>query len=165
VEISDKIRTCIAKAILYPPAHFFATRPASSACHGVIGAGQETVFEACQRVRSRFPHVPVAILNFASAKKQRGGFLNNRQAQANSIARASALYPSISQFQEMYDIGMSDRNPLHTDSMISSPDVPFFRDDEGRLIDDPFTVSVITAVAPSAKECVLPALGRALRAR
>jgi uncharacterized protein (TIGR02452 family) len=60
----------------------------------------------------------------------------------------------------MSDIGMSDRNPLHRDDMMSSPDVPFFRDDEGGLIDDPFTVSVITAVAPNAKECVLPALRR-----
>jgi uncharacterized protein (TIGR02452 family) len=65
----------------------------------------------------------------------------------------------------MYDIGMSDRNPLHTDYKTSSPDVPFFRDDEGRLIDDPFTVCVIIAVAPNAKECVLPALGRARRAQ
>jgi uncharacterized protein (TIGR02452 family) len=47
--------------------------------------------------------------------------------------------------------------------MISSPDVPFFGDDQARLIDDPFTASAITAVAPNAKECILPALRTALR--
>jgi uncharacterized protein (TIGR02452 family) len=122
---------CIANAVLDRPVHFFASPPTSSVCRCVIDVSQETVFEACQRVRSRFPHVRIAILNVAGAKKRCGGFLNSRRAQVNSIARPSALFPSISQFQEMYGVGMSGQNPLHTDDMISSPNGPFFRDDEG----------------------------------
>jgi uncharacterized protein (TIGR02452 family) len=65
----------------------------------------------------------------------------------------------------MYDVVMSNPNPLSTDYMIYSPDVPFFRDDRGQLIDYPFTVSVITAAAPNAKECVRPALRGTMKNR
>jgi uncharacterized protein (TIGR02452 family) len=106
--------------------------------------------------------VRVVILNFAREKTRRQ-VSNQSSGTGEFVARASAFYPSISQFQEMHDIGVFDRNPLHTGSMTSSPAVPFFRDEKARLIDDPFTVSVITAFAPNMKECVLPALRRAFR--
>ncbi len=37
----------------------------------------------------------IGILNFASAKHEGGGFLTGAQAQEESIARASTLYPSL----------------------------------------------------------------------
>jgi uncharacterized protein (TIGR02452 family) len=63
----------------------------------------------------------------------------------------------------MYDDGKADTNPLYKDYLIYSPDVPFFRDDQGALLAHPFPVSVITAAAPNAKECTAPCLTRAIR--
>jgi uncharacterized protein (TIGR02452 family) len=63
----------------------------------------------------------------------------------------------------MYDYGRSDPNSLSSDYMIYSPSVPFFRDDALALLDEPFCVSVITAAAPNAKECVQAAIQRAIR--
>jgi uncharacterized protein (TIGR02452 family) len=137
--------------------------PLSNPGRGDIEVREETVFAACVRLRREFPHERLAVLNFASASKPGGGFLNGRQAQEEAIARASALYVSLVKHTEMYQHGTSDLNPLYTDYMIYSPDVPFFRDDAGALISEPFLVSVITAAAPNAKECTRPELVRALR--
>jgi uncharacterized protein (TIGR02452 family) len=124
---------------------------------------EETVFQACERIRSVFPEVSVAVLNFARACKPGGGFMNGRAAQDETIYRASALYESISRFDEIYDYGWSDPNPLSSDYLIYSSRVPFFRDDTLALINEPFYVSVITAAAPNAKECVRPLFRRAIR--
>jgi uncharacterized protein (TIGR02452 family) len=37
----------------------------------------------------------------------------------------------------------------YTDDIIYSPDVPFFRDDSGDLLDQPYPLSIITAPAPN----------------
>lgn len=34
---------------------------------------------------------------------------------------------------------------IYTDAMIYSPDVPFFKDDNGHLLDKPFLTSIITS--------------------
>jgi uncharacterized protein (TIGR02452 family) len=130
---------------------------------GAIEVTEETIFTACVRILSQVPATRVAILNFASASKPGGGFLNGRQAQEEAIARASALYPSLTRHGEMYEFGRADRNPLYSDYMIYSPDVPFFRDDSGQLLEQPFCVSVITAAAPNAKECNTETHRRAIR--
>lgn len=89
------------------------------------------------------------LLNFASAKNPGGGFRKGSQAQEESIARSSGLYPCLVQFEDgMY--AENARNPrgcLYADHMIFSPCVPFFRGDDGLLLDEPVTCSVITAPA------------------
>jgi uncharacterized protein (TIGR02452 family) len=42
------------------------------------------------------------------------------------------------------------RDALYTSSAIYSPDVPIFRDDDGRLLDEPYCVAMITAPAVNA---------------
>jgi uncharacterized protein (TIGR02452 family) len=79
--------------------------------------------------------------------------LNGAQAQEEAIARASGLHASIAGQREMYDRARADPNPLYTDHMIYSPDVPYFRDDDHQLLDRPFKVSVITSPAVNAKQC------------
>ncbi|MEL6558083.1 MAG: TIGR02452 family protein [Bacteroidota bacterium] len=88
-------------------------------------------------------------LNFASAKNPGGGFLGGAQAQEESLARASGLYPSISQMTEMYDSNRSNRSLLYLDYMIYSPRVPVFKTDYDQLRSEPFLVSIITAPAPN----------------
>lgn len=92
------------------------------------------------------------VLNFASATKPGGGFLNGRQAQEESLSRQSALYESIkdSNFYSIHSRRPNDN--YYTDSMIYSPNVPVFRDDRNESllpVDEYFTVNVITSAAPN----------------
>jgi uncharacterized protein (TIGR02452 family) len=163
IDITAAVRTCEAASLLYRPSHFFTIGAPAWPGPGVVEVTEETVFTACVRILLQAPTARIAILNFASASKAGGGFLNGRQAQEEAIARASALYTSIKRHREMYEFGSADRNPLYSDYMIYSPDVPFFRDDSGVLLEQPFCVSVITAAAPNAKECNTETHRRAVR--
>ncbi|WP_426449466.1 TIGR02452 family protein [Paenibacillus sp. S-38] len=93
---------------------------------------------------------PAACLNFASAKNPGGGFLGGSQAQEESLARASGLYPCIVQMQEMYEYNRGRRTALYSDYMIYSPAVPVFRDDEDRLLPEAYPAAFITAPAVNA---------------
>jgi uncharacterized protein (TIGR02452 family) len=88
----------------------------------------------------------VAALNFASAKNPGGGFLTGAQAQEESLARASGLYAMLLG-DPMYDHHRALRDPLYTTWVIYSPDVPVFRLDEGRLLDEPYLCSLLTSPA------------------
>lgn len=109
----------------------------------------ETTLAALRRL-SATPGGPVAGLNFASAKNPGGGFLGGAEAQEESLARSSALYPCLLAAPEYYERNRACRTTLYLDLAIWSPDVPFFRDDSGSLLAQPFTASVITAPAPNA---------------
>lgn len=107
----------------------------------------ETTLEACQRLVLDGHNV--ACLNFASAKLPGGGFLNGARAQEESLARSSALYPTIAQMKDMYDYNRKKWG-FYSDYMVYSPDVPVFRKDSGELIDTPYFVSMITSPAVNA---------------
>jgi uncharacterized protein (TIGR02452 family) len=92
----------------------------------------------------------VALLNFASARNPGGGFRAGSQAQEESLARASGLYACLERMGEYYEANRNQRSCLYTDHMIYSPGVPVFRDDEDRLLDEPWPVAMITAPAPNA---------------
>ena len=49
---------------------------------------------------------------------------------------------------EFYDHHRAHRDPFYTDRVIHSPGVPVFRDDRGRLLDEPYTVGFLTSPAP-----------------
>ncbi len=89
-------------------------------------------------------------LNFASAKNPGGGFLKGSGAQEESLARASALYASISHQKKYYQVNKEFGSALYTDYMIYSPKVPVFRDDKDQLMDKPFSTAFITAPAVNA---------------
>jgi uncharacterized protein (TIGR02452 family) len=88
----------------------------------------------------------VAALNFASAKNPGGGFLTGAQAQEESLARASGLYAMLLG-DPMYDHHRSRKDPMYTTWVIYSPDVPVFRLDEGKLLDEPYFCSFLTSPA------------------
>ena len=91
----------------------------------------------------------VACLVFASAKNPGGGFLNGAQAQEESIARASALYPCLTAVREFYDFHRRQGDLRYSDRVIYAPGVPVFRSDDGALLDAPYLVSFLTAAAPN----------------
>ncbi|MBR2566113.1 MAG: TIGR02452 family protein [Paenibacillus sp.] len=110
----------------------------------------ETTLAAAARLTTEEGRTDVVCLNFASAKNPGGGFLGGSQAQEESLARATGLYPCIVQMQEMYEYNRKQRSCLYSDYMIYSPDVPVIRDDHDRLLDQCYTTSFITASAVNA---------------
>lgn len=115
-----------------------------------IAAINGTTLSAARRLHDTHGPERVALLNFASARHPGGGFLSGSQAQEESLARASGLHASISRMTEYYEANRRHPSALYTDHIVYSPRVPVFRDDEDRLIDDPWCVSMITAPAANA---------------
>ncbi|MFJ1967997.1 TIGR02452 family protein [Streptomyces sp. NPDC087903] len=107
----------------------------------------ESSLEAARRLAAAGP---VAVLNFSSARNPGGGYLNGAQAQEEALCRASALYTCLVEVREFYDHHRVHRDPFYTDRVIHSPGVPVFRDDRGRLLDEPYEASFLTAAAPNA---------------
>ncbi|MEH0985803.1 TIGR02452 family protein [Micromonospora sp. CPCC 205556] len=107
----------------------------------------------------------VACLNFASAKNPGGGYATGAHAQEESLARSSALAAALRTVPEFYAYHQEHRDPLYSDRVIHSPDVPVFRDDSGRLV-PPYRMAFLTAAAPNAGALREPAdLGGVLRRR
>jgi uncharacterized protein (TIGR02452 family) len=107
----------------------------------------ESTLEALVRLAG---HGHVACLNFASARNPGGGFLGGAQAQEESLARSSALYPCQLTQMSHYERNRHQKSLLYLDLALWSPLVPFFRDDDGAWLDAPVLASVITCAAPNA---------------
>ncbi|GAA2253151.1 TIGR02452 family protein [Streptomyces atrovirens] len=127
------------------PVPFPAFRPAGTRFE-VTG---ESSLEAARRLADTLAD-QVAVLNFASARNPGGGYLNGAQAQEEALCRASALYTCLLRAAGFYDHHRAHRDPFYTDRVIHSPAVPVFRDDRGRLLDEPFTAGFLTSPAPNA---------------
>jgi uncharacterized protein (TIGR02452 family) len=112
----------------------------------VIEVTRESTLEAARRLAA---DGPVAALVFASARNPGGGFRTGAQAQEESIARASALYPCLTAVPEYYAHHRGDADLRYSDRVIYSPRVPVFRDDRGELLDAAYEVSFLTAAAPN----------------
>ena len=108
----------------------------------------ETTLEAANRLWAEGEKNLLA-LNFASAKNPGGGFLTGSQAQEESLARSSGLYPCIEQKTAMYKANKQLHSHLYLDDMIYSPQVPVFRCDDGKLL-PPYQVSFVTSPAVNA---------------
>ncbi|WP_037617799.1 TIGR02452 family protein [Streptomyces aureus] len=109
----------------------------------------ESSLEAARRLTTEGDG-PVAVLNFSSARNPGGGYLNGAQAQEEALCRASALYTCLLRARGFYDHHRAHRDAFYTDRVIHSPGVPVFRDDRGRLLDEPFAAGFLTAAAPNA---------------
>ena len=110
---------------------------------------QQTTIEGLLQVRLNNP-AKIGILNFASAKNAGGGFLGGAHAQEESLARSSGLYGCLLRAPEYYELHRSMKSCLYTDSMIYSPQVPFFKDDDGNYLPEVSLADVITSPAVNA---------------
>lgn len=152
IDISNLVAQSVKNTILYSPDSFdrihpevmqeianrkFQTRIVVKNCTTIEAAGQlikESGKTGC--------------LNFASAKNPGGGFLGGSQAQEESLARASALYPTLMKFfTEMYEYNRSKNTYLYSDYMIYSPHVVFFKNDSDELLSTPYLLDVLTVPA------------------
>jgi uncharacterized protein (TIGR02452 family) len=94
----------------------------------------------------------IAVLNFASATRPGGGFLGGAQAQEESIARSSTLFPSLmtDTGQQFYKLHIRDRQGgFYHHAMIYTPSVVIFRNDSGEWV-TPFEVDIFTSAAVNA---------------
>lgn len=105
----------------------------------------EDSFQAARRYSG------ACVLNFANAHHVGGGFLMGANAQEEALCRCSTLYASISSkpAAEMYHFNNTHPSAVESDYMLYSPDVCVFRDHKYNFLEEPFSVSVITAPAPN----------------
>lgn len=104
-----------------------------------ISVTNESTLTAAKRFDNPF------CLNFASGKHPGGGFLKGSIAQEECIARASGMFPCISQMVDVYSAHRQEGAPFYTHHMIYSPKVPVFRDEKDSLIENPYRISILTS--------------------
>lgn len=127
------------------------TDPSAAAAVMVIEVTNESTFAALLRLVKEGEE-NLGCLNYASAKHPGGGFLTGAEAQEEALCRASALYECLGTdaVREYYVRNRAHSSCLYLDLIISSPHVPFFRNDDGHLLETPILATVITAPAPNA---------------
>ncbi|SBT44762.1 TIGR02452 family protein [Micromonospora narathiwatensis] len=143
VHLAEPVGAAVAGTRLHLPDDPLPTPPVGGAGPAVEVTGESTLLAA----RRLAGGGEVAALVFASAKNPGGGFRTGAQAQEESVARASALFPCLTSVPEFYDFHRDQRDLLYSDRVVHSPRVPVFRDDKGRLLDAVHEVSFLTAAA------------------
>lgn len=120
----------------------------SNKIRATIEVTNETTAQAAVRLSTAGKENIVA-LNFASARNQGGGFLAAALAQEEDLCRCSGLYPCLKTKPVFYNENILRDDTLYTHNMIYTPKVPFFRNEHNLLLEDPFTLSIISAPAPN----------------
>ncbi|MGC4879790.1 TIGR02452 family protein [Micromonospora sp. DT43] len=143
VGIGEMVRAAVAGTRLHLPHEVPAAGDAEPG-EGRVEVTNESTLQAARRLAPG-----AACLVFASAKNPGGGFLSGAQAQEESVARSSALYPCLLAAPQFYAFHSEQRDLRYSDRVIFSPDVPVFRDYRGDLLDQPYTTSFLTAAAPN----------------
>lgn len=103
-------------------------------------------------------------LNFANGIQPGGGFLSGARAQEEVLCRSSGLYPTLVG-DPMYAAHAKRSIPDSSEWAILSPDVPVFRNDDGRSRPVPWPLSFISCAAPFAPRVGQPRAGDLLQAR
>jgi uncharacterized protein (TIGR02452 family) len=144
-EVRIDVGSAVAGTRLYLPDAALPEAPAAAASPGGrIEVTEESTLAAARRLGG-----DVAALVFASARRPGGGFLTGAQAQEESIARSSALYPCLRAADEFYAYHLAQTELTYSDRVVYSPGVPVFRDDRGRLLTQPYQVTFLTSAAPN----------------
>lgn len=110
----------------------------------------ETSTQAAERLVRDEHESGVGVLNFASARNPGGGYLGGARAQEEDLCRSSALYTTLLEARDYYDAHRANRDTRYSHRVIFSPDVPVYRDNRSRLLDEPYRVAFLTSPAPNA---------------
>lgn len=150
VSIQSELEYCIDQTCLFTPDDLQSLRVELQAVNTQIEVVNETSLEGAKRLYDSRAFKRILVLNFASAKNAGGGFLRGAQAQEESLARSSGLFPSLEKCSGYYRYHRTqNKSLLYSDHMIYSPDCPVFKDDGGVLLDAPYIVDFITSPAPN----------------
>lgn len=121
----------------------------------VIKVSKKRTFEAAMEHNGK----KVAVLNFASASNPGGGVVNGSSAQEECLCRCSTLYYNLTEdfmWKNFYQPHRRERNPIHNDDLIYTPDVVVFKSDTAypQLLPEASwkKVNVITCAAPNLRE-------------
>jgi uncharacterized protein (TIGR02452 family) len=148
VDIKPILAKAVAGTVSHPP-DVPVTESVNASQDTQIDVTNETTLSASKRlIEAGYNTV---LLNFASATSPGGGFLSGARAQEEYLARSSCLYHCI-RSSPMYAFHRANHDPLYTDFAIYSPGVPVIRDDHGELLDNPYTMSMITCAAVNANK-------------
>ncbi|MEU4120932.1 TIGR02452 family protein [Streptomyces virginiae] len=155
VELAAALADAKAGTRIYGPNHVIPGEQ-------LVGDGRATAVEvtgessavAARRLAADAPEgtaaAAVAVLNFASARNPGGGYVRGAKAQEEALCRASALYETLLEAPEYYEVHRAEVSTFYTDRVIHSPGVPVFRDDRGELMESPFLAGFLTSPAPNA---------------
>ncbi|HEX8704686.1 MAG TPA: TIGR02452 family protein [Myxococcaceae bacterium] len=151
VSLRGAVERAVQGTVLYRPADFAQLEvPAAPGGPMRVEVTPEKTGDASRRLIEKEGVERVLALNFASARNPGGGFLGGAKAQEEDLARCSALYACLITQRDYYDVNRAESSLLYTDHIIYSPGVPFFRNEQLELLEQPFHVSLITAPAPNA---------------
>lgn len=104
---------------------------------------QGTTVYTLKLIHTLYPSERIGLLNFASAIQPGGGFLTGAQAQEESLCRSSSLYDCLSPFDDTFYM-LPQRNGVYSNACIISPQVPFFKDDNGEYWNDIICSDVVS---------------------
>ena len=171
VDISTALSNAINGSILYERDHVWPSLGSAEPRETVIEVWAMTTLQACMKlvaagdsgkigkssmkIRKMITNYYVGTsgcLNFASARHPGGGFLGGAQAQEESLARTSGLYACLTSAhcKKMYLINQQNKSCLYSHRIIYSPDVPVFKDDDGAILDEWYSMNFISAPAVNA---------------
>jgi len=120
-----------------------------------IVVSRKRSFEAA----SSYEGQKICVHNFASASNPGGGVTRGANAQEECLCRCSSLFFCLNTQQMwdgFYNPHRQERNPLHNDDIIYTPDVTVFKTDtacpELMAEKDWYQVNVITCAAPNLRQ-------------
>ncbi len=148
IDVSERVDFSVKNTITYSPEQLdklIEKTPTGETFTTELSVENQRTIEAIQQEKSG---LKIGVLNFASAKNPGGGFINGASAQEESLARSSSLYATVKD-SEMYTFNRSQSTFLYSDYMIYSPEVLFWMNDQGNLLEKPLVADVITAPAPN----------------
>jgi uncharacterized protein (TIGR02452 family) len=148
VDIHEQVKQAVQSTVSYPPDVVLNSSFIGQHDTKTEVTNETTLSAAARLVEQGFK--PVA-LSFASATSPGGGFLSGSRAQEEYLARSSCLYQCIRD-NPMYVFHRLACDPLYTDFVLYSPEVPVIRSDDGFLLESPYTLSFITAAAVNANQ-------------
>jgi len=147
ISIKEDIQYSIEGSKLYAPEELKSLLQNRKSHDGayIVTANRDSTIHCLINVYSE--NKKIALLNFASAKNPGGGFLGGSQAQEESLARSSSLYPTLLRNPQYYEANKRATDTFYTDHLIYSPQVVFYKNDDGKYLDKPIKADVITMPA------------------
>jgi uncharacterized protein (TIGR02452 family) len=147
VDIAEMVARSVAGTQSYPPGQALPESTTGSYAT-TIDVVNDTTLAAALHLKEQGYNL--VVLNFASATEPGGGFLDGARAQEEYLARSSGLFACL-RGNPMYAFHRARHNPLYSNYAIYSPGVPVFRADDHSLLEEPYTVGIITSPAVLAK--------------
>lgn len=112
---------------------------------------KENSLQAIRRLKAKSLKNPqVLCLNFGAPLQPSDGTEVNAIAHEGLLVRSSALRPCLLAAPQYYDYHRQHPTKLYSDHIIYSPDVPFFKDNNGQPTEKPYLASILTCTAVDA---------------